>query len=122
MLLALSADSSGKPKHWVPGKTYCNCTCGSSTGYKDLSWEKVAHCRLDGKSCTYKDSVGDKIPGKLHSCMECNSDADGDFLCKPPGSRGFNVLGYEILNRPIVVLKRPPDVRGDGRPGKPPTH
>lgn len=111
MLLAPFANSLGAPP-WKPGKTYCNCSCRSSNNYKDLSWEKKAHCRLNGRSCTFTDNHGKKHEGKLDSCSDCNSHPLGGFLCLPAKANiqvddvlGCTVKSPHLLNRRFTVDK-----------------
>jgi hypothetical protein len=106
LLLGTSADSLARPKRFDPAKVYCQCTChGESGGHKDLSWEKVAHCKLNGRSCSFNDPyTGQKTPGKLDSCMECKATESGAGLDCAAGAAG--VRGDVGLEEPAIA---PPD-------------
>jgi hypothetical protein len=66
------------------GKTYCQCACRGTTGFADLTWEKVASCNINGKNCKFNDPRLPGSPlqaGKLENCMSCQPDKEGGLLC-----------------------------------------
>jgi hypothetical protein len=72
----------GAPK-FQPGKTYCQCACRNSTGTKDLTWELVNSCAVNGQKCKFNNpSNENKLEsGRLRDCMRCSSDAPGSLSC-----------------------------------------
>jgi hypothetical protein len=112
MLLAPLADSLALPPKPDPGKIYCECRCSAGAWVnKDLSWEKKAHCNLNGRSCKIKGADGKWHAGKLLNCVECIGQKDGGYLCLPVGA---GPPGDIILDPPDVQLEHPP------APGRPP--
>jgi hypothetical protein len=111
MLWAPLADSLALPPKPVPGKIYCQCRCSAGAWEnKDLSWEKKAHCALNGRSCKIRGADGKWRAGKLLNCEECKHAPDVGWLCLPMGA---GPRGDIILDPPDVQLKHPPT------PGKP---
>lgn len=84
-LLSITDGVSAKPK-FTAGKVYCSCTCTSSTYAKDLHWEKVAHCSLNGRACKVKNPYTNQLEsGTLSSCMTCQSERNDSLLCSASG-------------------------------------
>lgn len=83
VLAATATVSQALPPKFQAGKTYCMCSCRGGGGYKDLFWEKVAHCSLNGRRCSYTDPIGGKQSGKLDSCGVCTQAASGTWNCAP---------------------------------------
>lgn len=112
MLLAPFADSLALPPRYDPAKVYCTCACRSSQAFKDLIWEKKAHCLLNGSSCKIK--VGDTIQnGTLDSCSECNSTDTGGLFCLPAAANiqvdailSCTVKSPQLLRRSLPFNKR----------------
>ena len=95
VLLGSPVVTLAAPIKLVPGKTYCSCACVTSAGNKELLWEKVAHCALNGRSC--KADIGDQtVSGTLAGCQEFTEGKGDPTLAIEP---------------PIVPL--PPSVPGD---------
>lgn len=85
-LLGAPKDSLARPKIQA-GKTYCDCSCGTADTKKELSWEKVASCALNGRSCK-----ADGKPGTLANCQECKGDSSGGFsTCNDAKKRTISV-------------------------------
>lgn len=72
VLLGSSGVSLALPKTKV-GHTYCSCVCGDGIHRPaNLYWEKVASCAIDGKACSFSDTLGGPLyPGTLRNCEQC---------------------------------------------------
>ena len=57
VLVGSSSASFALPKLRA-NKTYCDCACGTLSTSKELVWEKVASCSLNGKACSATNSTG----------------------------------------------------------------
>lgn len=103
------------------GKTYCQCSCRSTTGFKDLTWEKVASCNINGKNCSFNDPYNQNklTAGKLDSCMSCQADAQGGLLCTAdsrtaiPGVRIPPERLYRELQTPMPRGVEGPSIEGE---------
>jgi hypothetical protein len=117
-MLGPPGDSLARPKRFDPAKIYCQCTCHGSggVGHKDLVWEKVAHCSLNGRSCSFNDPyTGQKTPGKLDGCSECKATESRlglDCTAVAAGPRGDVGLEEPAVAPPDSELKTPAP-RGD---------
>jgi len=103
------------------GKTYCQCSCRSATGFADLTWEKVASCNINGKSCSFNDPYNQNklTAGKLDSCMSCQADKEGELLCTAdsrtavPGVRISPDRLYRELKTPVPRGVDGPSIEGE---------
>lgn len=76
------------------GHTYCSCVCGDGIHRSaNLYWEKVASCAVNGKACSFSDTLGGPLyPGSLRNCEQCTGVEGGGFdnctvamTSQPPG-------------------------------------
>ena len=104
--LAVLLGSTGVGLAFKPNATYCQCSCRNATGTADLRWEKVAHCNLDGRRCSFNNPYANfKLqPGKLDSCMTCQSDSKGSLLCSASDSSAAPAPG-PLLRTPLESSK-----------------
>src|SRR5439155_19101250 len=77
-----------KPKP-IGGKTYCYCHCtttvdGMQVG-RQLTWEKKAHCNLNGTKCKLEK---ENLIGTLSACGECTTEASGVCRTTVPPPKG----------------------------------
>jgi hypothetical protein len=83
VLLGSPVVTLAAPIKLVIGKTYCSCACVTSAGNKELLWEKVAHCSLNGRSC--KADIGDQtVSGTLANCQEFTEGNAPTLAIEPP--------------------------------------
>jgi hypothetical protein len=96
-----------------PGHTYCQCACRNATGTADLTWEKVASCNINGKSCSFNNpsNQGKLETGKLDSCMSCQPDSDGGILCSSESSSGLRTPQQKLLDPSRTI--RPRSIEGE---------
>ncbi|GEM_PF-5673971 len=113
VLLGSLAVTFAKPRFQV-GKTYCQCACRWGSGSGNLYWEKAGACSLaDGKSCTYKDYLGDH-KGTLDSCLECKPYSETGVVC---GGRQIQAPDGQIVAPPgDIAPPRPTAPPGGDRP------
>jgi len=78
VLIGSSDVSFARPK-LLANKTYCDCSCNTFSGGKELMWEKVASCSLNGKACSATNSAGKLEPGTLQHCQQCTTGGDANF-------------------------------------------
>jgi hypothetical protein len=96
-----------RPK-FQPGKTYCQCACRNATGTADLTWQKVASCNINGKSCSFNNpnNLGKLEPGKLDDCMSCQADSGGGLLCSAAPGSGLRTPREGLLDPPKTIMPR----------------